>query len=41
MLSLHPVAPEIGAQFQPARTDEDPEPLDVVYVSHISPSFIT
>lgn len=33
MFSLHPVAPEIGAQFQFGRTEEKTEPLDVRYVS--------
>lgn len=32
MFSLHPVAPEIGAQFQFGRTEEKTEPLDVRYV---------
>lgn len=29
MFSLHPVAPEIGAQFQFGHTEEKTEPLDV------------
>lgn len=32
LFSLHLVAPEIVAQFQPGRTDENTEPIDIMYV---------
>lgn len=37
---LYPVSPEIVTQFTPGRTDENIEPINVMFVFHIPSPFI-